>query len=145
MFSHSQVFTFTGIQTMTDCTTNTSDWSCIHCEKYFDTENDFDLHISETHPKKEKWYGWFCIYCDEDFETENDIDLHLAGDNECARIDKRRKHLRLIEDPNKPNHYYTVYDAGYEPADADEPADAAAAADEHVVSKSNDTFNKITI
>ena len=149
-YSHSQIFTFTTIQTMADCTTNTSDLSCIHCEKYFDTENDFDLHISETHPKKEKCYEWFCIYCDENFETTNDIDLHLAGGNSCSEIDTGRKNMKLVrfqvQDPENPNHYYVelINPAYYveliNPAAA---ADEPAAADEHVVSKSNDMFNKI--
>ena len=77
-----------------------------------------------TNNNVEQILGWFCIYCEKDFDTDKEVDLHLAGDNECARIDKRRKHSRLIEDPNKPNHYYNVYDAGFEPVTADEPGTA---------------------
>ena len=78
--------------------------------------------------------GWFCIYCEEDFDTENQVDLHLAGDNRCSKINNGRKNSKLVQDSENPNHYYTVFN---EPT-ADEPT-----ADEHVVSKSNDTFNKI--
>jgi len=74
-----------------------------------------------TNNNVEQILGWFCIYCEKDFDTEKEVDLHLAGDNECARIDKGRKHSRLIEDPNKP---YTVYDAGFEPGTSDEPGTA---------------------
>jgi len=81
--------------------------------------------MSTNNNNVEQIAGWFCIYCEIDFDTEQEVDLHLAGDNECARIDKRRKHSRLIEDPNKPNHYYTVYDAGFEPVTAAEPEPAA--------------------
>lgn len=96
--------------------------------------------------------GWFCIYCEEDFDTEQLVDLHLAGDNSCSIINYQRKHTTLVQETENPNHYYTVFNdpqestanaaadepATDEPATADEPA-----ADEHVVSKSNDMFNKI--
>jgi hypothetical protein len=101
--------------------------------------------------------GWFCIYCEEDFDTEQDVDLHLAGDNSCSKINYGRKNSRLVQDSENPNHYSIINEhaepTAAEPtadaaadADADEPTAAAeptADADERVVSKSNDTFNKI--
>jgi hypothetical protein len=103
--------------------------------------------------------GWFCIYCEEDFDTENQVDLHLAGDNRCSKINNGRKNSKLVQDSENPNHYYTVFNeptadeptadeptADEPTADeptADEPTADEPTADEHVVSKSNDTFNKI--
>ena len=87
--------------------------------------------------------GWFCIYCEEDFDTEQLVDLHLAGDNSCSIINYQRKHTTLVQETENPNHYYTVFNDPQEStanAAADEPATTT---DEHVVSKSNDMFNKI--
>ena len=70
---------------------------------------------------------------EEDFDTEQLVDLHLAGGNSCSEIDTGRKNMKLVQDPEKkPNHYYVEL---INPAAA--AADEPAAADEHVVSKSN--------
>ena len=88
---------------------------CVYCEE--------ESHIA----------GWFCVYCEEDFDTEQLVDLHLAGGNSCSEIDTGRKNMKLVQDPEKkPNHYYVEL---INPAAA--AADEPAAADEHVVSKSN--------
>ena len=114
--------------------------------------------IMSTNNAESHIAGWFCIYCEEDFDTEQLVDLHLAGDNRCSIINYQRKHTALVQDTENPNHYYTVFNdpesattiesATNEPA-TNEPAtneyanNAEPAAYEHVVSKSNDMFNKI--
>ncbi len=105
--------------------------------------------IAESQIAESSIVGCFCIYCEEDFDTEQDVDLHLAGDNRCSKINYGRKNSKLVQDSENPNHYYTVFNepAADEPtADeptSDEPTADEPTADEHVVSKSNDMFNKI--
>ena len=102
---------------------------------------------AESHIAESQIAGWFCIYCEDDFDTEQLVDLHLAGDNRCSIINYQRKHTALVQDTENPNHYYTVFNDPQEStanAAADEPATTTEpAADEHVVYKSNDMFNKI--
>jgi len=126
--------------------------------------------IAESQIAEPGIVGWFCIYCEEDFDTETQVDLHLAGDNRCSKINDGRKKSKLVQDTENPNHYYTVFnehandhsdfgsstsipqnkaktdkykynETDNDSYDSDDDDDSAA--DEHVVSKSNDTFNKI--